>query len=80
MRTSSLPSRGTSVPIIASTAKVPDPWTGTATWLSAALASSTSRARMRRFSAMKAPSRDPQSRSIASFTVREVVSGPGVSK
>src|SRR5262249_27540331 len=39
----------------------------------------TSRPRTRRLMAMKAASREPQSRAIAAFTVSEVVSGPGVS-
>ena len=77
-KTSILPSRGSSVPTVASMAKVPLPWTGTQTWLPLAPAMSTSRSRTRAFSAMKSVSREPQSRSIASRVVREVVNGPGV--
>ncbi len=69
---------GTSVASIASTAKVPLPCSGTATWLPMPPASSTSCLRTRAFSAMKSRSREPQSRSIAALTLCEVVSGPGV--
>src|SRR5437773_1427515 len=78
-RTASLPERGTRVPIIASTMKVPLPWSGTQTWVPWPPASSTSRSRTRAFSLMNSASREPQSWSIASLTAREVVSGPGVS-
>src|SRR5262249_53453146 len=79
IRTSSLPAFGRSVPIMASTANVPLPWTGTHVWESPPLASSTSRSRTRRLMAMNAASREPQSRVIAALTVAEVVRGPGVS-
>ena len=47
---------------------------------SSAPAKATSRSRISLFMAMKAASREPQSRNISSLTVSEVVSGPGVSR
>src|SRR5499427_2325409 len=64
---------------MASTMKVPLPWSGTQTCVPSPPASSTSRSRTRALSLMNSVSRDPQSRSIASLTVRDVVRGPGVS-
>ena len=78
-RTSSRPSRGTSEPIAASTAKVPLPWIGTATWVSATPARAASRVRTPSDRAMKAASREPQSRSSAARVALDVVNGPGVS-
>ncbi len=77
--TSNLPSRGTSEPIAASTAKVPLPWIGTATCVSATPASAASRVRTPSDKAMKGLSREPQSRPMAARVAAEVVSGPGVS-
>src|SRR5215468_3244169 len=64
---------------MASTMNVPLPWSGTQTCVPCPPASSTSRSRTRALSLMNSTSREPQSRSIAALTVREVVSGPGVS-
>jgi hypothetical protein len=64
---------------MASTEKVPLPWIGTVTCVSAAPANSTNRRRTSAFMAMKRRSRDPQSCSIARLTLSEVVRGPGVS-
>ena len=65
--------------MVASTAKVPLPCTGTQTCVASAPATASSCSRTSRLMAMKRLSREPQSRSIASLTVLEVVSGPGVS-
>ena len=65
---------------MASTTNVPLPCSGTHTWLPSPETSSRSRRRTRAFMAMNSPSREPQSRSIASFVARLVVSGPGVSR
>src|SRR5262245_53674444 len=64
---------------MASTMNVPLPWSGTQTGRPCPPANSTSRSRTRALSLMNSTSREPQSRSIASLTVREVVRGPGVS-
>src|SRR6266446_2705994 len=79
IRISSLPLAGTKLPSIPSTAKVPLPCMGTQTWVPVPPPSATSLSRTRRLMAMNFVSREPQSWSIACFTVSEVVSGPGVS-
>jgi hypothetical protein len=65
---------------MASSANVPLPWSGTQTCVPAPPARRTRRSCTRALSATNSRSREPQSRSIARFTVIDVVSGPGVSR
>ena len=74
-----MPVFGTKVVIIASTAKVPEPCTGTVTCVPCAPASSTILSSTILLMAMKPASREPQSWTMACLTLAEVVSGPGVS-
>ncbi|CAJ4451731.1 Uncharacterised protein [Burkholderia pseudomallei] len=78
--TSTRASRGTSVPSVASTANVPLPCSGTHTYASPPPAIRTRSAQTLFVSRLKAASHEPQSRSIASRVMREVVSGPGVNR
>src|SRR6266550_7739401 len=80
MRTSTWPSRGTSVFTAPSTEKVPLPCIGTQTCVSRPLTIAVSRSRTRAVTALKLASHEPQSRSIAALVVSEVVNGPGVSR
>ncbi len=80
IRTSTCPSRGTSVFTAASIEKVPLPCMGTQTWASVAFTIASSRSRTRAVTALKLLSHDPQSRSIALLVASDVVSGPGVSR
>src|ERR1051325_10623725 len=64
---------------MASTAKVPEPCTGTVTWLPCPPASATILASTILLMPRKLASREPQSWTMACLTLAEVVSGPGVS-
>ena len=70
---------GTNEVIIASTAKVPEPCTGTVTCVPCPPASSTILSSTIRLMPRKPASREPQSWTMACLTLAEVVSGPGVS-
>ena len=63
--------------MVASTAKVPLPWIGTATCVPATPASAARRVRMPSDRAMKAASREPQSRSMAALVRADVGQGAG---
>ena len=76
---STLPSRGTKVVSIASTANVPEPCIGTVTKSSAPFRIAGKRVSTDLLILMKAASREPQSCTMACLTDFEVVSGPGVS-
>src|SRR5258708_16665240 len=64
---------------MASTAKVPEPCTGTVTCVPCPPASSTILSSTMRLMRRNSASREPQSWTMACLTVAEVVSGPGVS-
>jgi hypothetical protein len=75
-----VPALGTNDVIIASTAKVPEPCTGTVTCVPCPPASSTILSSTIRLMPRKPASREPQSWTMACLTLAEVVSGPGVSR
>lgn len=79
VRISTSPWGGTKLVSIASTPKVPEPCIGTVTYASPPLTILGRKSSTSRLIPTKAASREPQSWTIASFTVLEVVSGPGVS-
>src|SRR5512137_1559536 len=78
--TSTLPARGTTVPIAASTENVPLPCSGTHVYSAPPPTISTRSLRRLAVIALKAESHEPQSFSIACLVRSDVVSGPGVSR
>src|SRR5512134_3924699 len=78
--TSTLPARGTTVPIAASTENVPLPCNGTHVYSLPPPTISTRSLRRLAVIALKAESHEPQSLSIACLVRSDVVSGPGVSR
>src|SRR5258706_11421903 len=78
--TSTLPARGTRLPIVASTENVPLPCSGTHTWSSPPLTTATRSRQIDAVMSLNAVSQGPQSRNIACLVASDVVSGPGVSR